>query len=93
MPDIIILAQVVLRIFCVACPHKMTKSEKGDNSNIYRILPKVNQVIYTLDTFCMPNIMTLAQAILEIFCSQCPLWVKCVSEKRGIIQSNFDRIL
>ena len=33
-------------------------------SNIYRILPKVNQVIHTLDTICMPNILTLAQAVL-----------------------------
>ena len=32
-------------------------------SNIYRILPKVNKVIYTIDTFCIPNIMTLAQAV------------------------------
>ena len=55
-------------------------------SNIYRILPKVNQVIYTLDTFCMPNIMTLAQAVLQIFCSQGPLWVKCLNSKREIIQ-------
>ena len=39
-------------------------------SLIYRILPKVNQVIYTLDTICDPNIMTLAQAALEIFRSQ-----------------------
>ena len=37
---------------------------------IYRILLKANQVIYTLDTICDPNIMNLAQAVLEIFCSQ-----------------------
>ena len=37
---------------------------------ILRILLKVNQVIYILDTICDPNIMTLAQAVLEIFCSQ-----------------------
>ena len=61
------------------------------HSNIYKILPKVNQVIYTLDTICMPN-MTLAQAVLQIFSSQGPLWVKCLSLKRGIIQSNFARI-
>ena len=60
--------------------------------NIHRILPKVNQVIYTY-TICLPNIMILAQAVLEIFCSQGPLWVKCISLKRGIIQSKFDRIL
>ena len=62
-------------------------------SNIDRIFPKVNQVIYTLDTSCMPNIMTPAQAVLQIFCSQGLLWVKCLSPKRGIIQSNFYRVL
>ena len=40
-------------------------------SLIYRILPKVNQVIYTLDTIYDPNIMTLAKAVLYMFfCSQ-----------------------
>ena len=61
------------------------------HSNLYKILPKVNQVIYTLDTICMPN-MTLAPVVLQIFSSQGPLWVKCLSLKRGIIQSNFARI-
>ena len=61
--------------------------------NIYKILLIVNQVIYTLDTICEPNIMTLAQGVLKIFCSQGPLWVKCISPKRGITESNFDRIL
>ena len=37
---------------------------------IYRILPKVDQVTYTLDIIYDANIMTLAQAVLEIFCSQ-----------------------
>ena len=37
-------------------------------SNIYRNLPKVNQVIYTVDTACVPNIMILAQMLLLIFC-------------------------
>ena len=38
---------------------------------ILRILPKVNQIIYTLDIHVIydPNVMTLAQAVLEIFCS------------------------
>ena len=69
--------------------------EKGKiiHSNIYRILLIVNQVIYTLNTICEPIIMTLAQAVLQIFCSQAPLWVKCLSPKREIIQSNFDSIL
>ena len=60
---------------------------------IYRILPKANHMIYTLYTICMANIMILAQGVLQIFCSQGPLWVKCHSLKRGIIQSNIDRIL
>ena len=51
----------------------MSTAEKGDKiiqSWIYKILPKVNQVTYTLDTINDSNIMTLAQAVLEIFCSQ-----------------------
>ena len=48
---------------------------------------KVDRVIYILDTICMPNIMILAQAIIQIFCSQCPLWINFLSLKRGIIQS------
>ena len=55
--------------------------------NIYRILQKVNQIIYTLDTTCMPNIIIIAQRVLQIFSSQCPLWVKCLSQKREIIFS------
>ena len=53
--------------------------------NIYRILPKVHQVTYTLDTICMPNSMILYQAVLAIFCWQSPLWVKNLRLKRGII--------
>ena len=56
-------------------------------SNIHRILPKVNKVIYTFDTICEPNIMILHQALLKIFCSQSPSFVECLSLKRGIIQS------
>ena len=33
-------------------------------------LPKVNQVIYTLDKIRVPNIMVLAQAVFQIFCWQ-----------------------
>ena len=44
----------------------MPKSEKGDNSsNIYRILPKANQVI-----ICEPN-MILAQMVLQLDISSC----------------------
>ena len=42
-------------------------------SNIHRILPKVNQVMNMLDAICEPNIVILAQVVLEIFCSQGPL--------------------
>ena len=44
-------------------------------SLIYKILPKINQVVYTLDTIYDSNIMTLAQAVLEIFCSQASIWL------------------
>ena len=58
-----------------------------------RNLPKVNQVIYTADTICVPNIMILAQMVFQIFCWQGPLWIKYLRLKRGIIQSNIHRIL
>ena len=38
-------------------------------SLIYRILPKIDQVIYTLESIYDANIMALAKAVLEIFCS------------------------
>ena len=37
--------------------------------------------------------MILVQVLLKIFCSQGPLWDKCLSLRREIIQSNIDRIL
>ena len=48
----------------------ISKTEKGDNSVMdLQNLPKVNQVIYTVDTISDSNIMTLAQEVCEIFCS------------------------
>ena len=43
----------------------------------------------TLDTICDPNIMTLAQAGLEIFCSQASigLYEREKKQEREIIQS------
>ena len=41
----------------------------------------------------MLNIMILAHEALQIFCSQCPLWLKCLCLKREIIQSTIHRIL
>ena len=51
----------------------MRKSEKGDNFVMdLENLTKVNQVIYTLDTICDPNITTLAQAFHETFVHKLP---------------------
>ena len=45
--------------------------ENGDNSVMdLQNITKNNQVIYTLDTIYDPNIMTLVQVVLDIFCSQ-----------------------
>ena len=74
----------------------MPKSEKGDNSAKYLqtfTLPKVNQVIYTTATIYMPNIMILAQDVIQIFCPQGSIGLQCVSRKREIIQPNIHRIL
>ena len=78
----------------LALLHNIPKSEKGDNSNIYRILPKVNQAMYryTFDTHCIPKMVILAQAVIQILQPQGPLWVTCQSLKRGIIQSNIHRM-
>ena len=55
----------------------MRKREKGDNSVMdLEIFTKVNQVIYTFYTIYDPNIMTLAQAVLEIFCLQAYIGLK-----------------
>ena len=47
------------------------------------MLPKVNQVIYILDTIYDPNIMTLAQAVLEIFCSQASICLYLEKTEKG----------
>ena len=49
----------------------MRITEKGDNSVMdLENLTKVKQVIFTLDTIYDLIIMNLAQAVLDIFCSQ-----------------------
>ena len=74
MIDAIILAQAVLQIFCWQDCFTMWNAKVGKGRYFSQIfidfLPKVNQVIYTLDTICEPNIMILAQAVLQIFCWQ-----------------------
>ena len=62
----------------------MPKSEKGDNSAKYlQNFAKINQVIYTVDTICEPNIMILAKMILQIFCWQGSIGLQSRSQKRG----------
>ena len=66
----------------------MGKLEKGDNSVMDKVnLQKVYQVIYMMDTTCEPNIMILAQVVLEIFCSQAGTDLQWESGKREIIKS------
>ena len=42
----------------------------------YGIHSNFFQVICTLNTNCVSNIMILAQVVIQIFCSQCPVWRK-----------------
>ena len=68
--NIMTLAQAVLEKLCSQASIRflLEKSKREIiQSLIYRILPKINQVIYTLYTICDPNIMTLAQVVLEMF--------------------------
>ena len=63
----------------------MTQSGKGDNSvNYLEDILKVNHVIYTLDKICEPNIMILAQAVLEILCPQGSIGLQWERRKRAI---------
>ena len=94
-PDTMILAQVVLQIFCwqIALLYKMPVG-KGDQSVKYiQNFAKIKQVIYTLNTICEPNIMVLAWAVLKIFCWHGSINLQCKIWKRGIIQSNSYRNL
>ena len=88
MSHIMILAQAVIQIFCsqgcVTIQKCQSQKREIIQPHIYKILPKVNQVIYTLDKMYMPNIIILAQAFLQIFCSQGSIGLQCKSRKRGI---------
>ena len=65
-----IVALVVLEIFysqaSVGLQREKLKKEIIQPWTL-RIIPKVNQVIYTLDTICYSNVMILAQAVLDVF--------------------------
>ena len=65
-----------------------TKSKKDDNGVKYKHAYKV---IYLLYTACEPNIITLAQVVLEIFCSQAFIGLQI--GKREIIMSLIKKIL
>ena len=96
MPDIMILAQADLQILLTGLLYYTNcQSQKREiiQSNINRILPKVNQVTYTLDTVYMPKIMILAHGVIQIFCWQGSIGLQCISWKREIIQPNIHRIL
>ena len=66
------LAEAVFEVFVHKLPHAyMEKMEKGDNSVMdLENCIKSRQVIYILDTIYDPNIITIAKAVIEIFCSQ-----------------------
>ena len=71
MPDIMILAQVVLQVFCSQGCFTTQNAKVGN----------VNQVIYTLDIICERNIMILAQTVLELFCSHGSIGLQWQSRK------------
>ena len=51
----------------------MRKTEKEDNSVMD--FENITSGHLTLDTIYDPNSMLLAQAVLEIFCSQASIWL------------------
>ena len=69
MLNISLLAKAVHKILFL---YKMSMSEKA---KFYGIGSKVNQFIYILFCNYMPNIRSLALAVLQIFCSQDCLYI------------------
>ena len=72
--------------------------EKRQKRNIaqsimYGIYSNFIQIIYSLNTNCVLNVMITAQVVNQRFCQQCSLLLKCIRLKRGIIQSNIHKIL
>ena len=82
MPNIKILAQAVLQIVCSQGPLGLL--EKGNNSAKYsQQFMKFNPIIYIMLSNCMPDIMTLAQAVLQLFCSQCWFTIQYAKVGKG----------
>ena len=61
---------------------------------MYGIYSKFNQVtqsfIHLTQLKCVLNIMVLSQTVIQIFCSQCPLWLKCLSRERVKVNQIFN---
>ena len=84
-----VLAQAVLQIFCwqdcfTIQDAKVKKGTQFSQLCIEFCQKLIRQVIYTLDTICMPKIMILAQVLLLIFCWQGSIDLQWVSQRRGI---------
>ena len=84
-----ILAQAVFQLFCwqdCFTINNMSKLEKGDNSAKYlQNFAKLNQVIYTLVTICVPISMILAQAVHQLCCCQDSIgFIQCTSRIRPV---------
>ena len=65
--------QAVLQIFCSHCPLSvkcLSLKREIIQSNVYKLLPKINQIIYTLGTNSMPNIMIIAQGVIQVLYGQ-----------------------
>ena len=85
MPNIRILAKVVLQLFCSqGCSYTkcLCLKKERNSAEIYEIASKVNQFIYTLVCNYMQNIRILAKAVLQIFCSQGCSYTKCLCLKK-----------
>ena len=87
-------AKAVLEIFCSQASIGLQlecREVKIIQLHIKQMILKVNQVIYTLDTICELNIMTLAQAVLEILYSEGCLLHKITKSEKGINSVSYDK--
>ena len=99
MPDTMILNQAVLQIFCSQCCFTIQNAEVGKGRQFSQIFTEFStkvKVIYTMDTICERNIMITAQAVFNIFCSQCSIgfqWKcrKMVEKRTQLCHDNSDR--
>ena len=86
MLDIRILAKAVPQLFCsqdCSFTKWLCLKRRVTQPKIFGIGSKGNQFIYTLVCNYMPNIRILAKAVLQIFCSQCCSYTKCLCPKKG----------